>query len=191
MKIKTILLLIIIGTMLAILNLNGSAALSTLNINRSSVGSTTLIDDSSILAPIGFNNNTYVLVSSYANIGTIKNNSNQTLTLRIYIDPNITRTNKANTTWTITYRIMNQSNTQLTTLAFTGTGATNPGAKWTTAVSLASGVTYTVQARLSVSSTSNFLAPTTFKFEGIKTNILNIVISDSTNSPRRQSYTAR
>ncbi|NTW95377.1 MAG: hypothetical protein HGB31_01990 [Erysipelotrichaceae bacterium] len=191
MKIKSAIVLIIIGSMIAILNLNGSAALSTLNINRSSVGSTTIIDDSSVLAPIGFNNTSFVLTSTYMNIGTIKNNSNQTLSLRIYIDPNITKTNKSSTTWTLTFRILNQSNTSLTTKTFSGTGVNNPGAQWTTAVSLASGVTYTVQARLSVGSTSNFQAPTSFRFEGIKTNILNIVIADSANSPRRQSYTAR
>jgi len=180
-----------IGLLLAFFRVAGSDALSVVNIERQANASAIVADASALLAPVGFSNTNFILPSGYTTLGTIKNNTNQALNLRFYMDPNITATRNTSTLYTMTMKMINSQGNTLQTLMFTGTGAQHEAPLWSGVTSIAAGATYTIQGKLTISSRTGFAATVLYGFEGVGSNGLTINLQDTAINPRRQTYTAR
>lgn len=187
----SIMVLILSGLLIGFGDFNGSSALDSIVIDRQSELHTASSDDTALLAPIGFNNTNLVLTTKYTNLGTIKNNTNQALNLRFYMDPNITAAKM--TFYTMTMRMINSKGETLKTLSFIGTGVLDPDPLWSGVTSIDAGATHTIQGKLTILNREGFVASVLYGFEGVGTgtNALTINLQDTATNPRRQTYTAK
>ncbi len=186
--------LIVTGLFLSLFAVSASGAINISNLDRTATAGATVDDDAGIITLTGLNNNSYVLNTTYQQIATITNNSNQSLLFRVYMDPEITRTRNASVTWTLRVRIINSAGTSVYQFSFTGKSTANPAGVWSSATAnlpIASGETYTLRGYLSVSNKTNFNANAIFSIQAVNSSGLSVYISDSASSPRKQYYTAQ
>ena len=194
MRKNSIVLLIGFGLLLALLIGAGSGAFSHVVADRNTNAAQTVADSNGIMNLTGFNNS-YVLTTSYAVTGTIVNNSNKTLQLRLYIDPNITLAREYNTTkkiaWTLSFRLY-RSSTTYTTYNFNGTGPSNPAGIWTPRYQILPGETFTVRTMMTSASKKGyrFATDTSFIFDALGTDGFSLYVEDTLDSPRSHAYTS-
>ncbi len=187
-------LLIGLGLLLALISRAGSGALSQVVADRNTNAATTVSDCDGILDLTGFKN-CYVLTTSYAVTGTIVNNSNKPLQLRLYIDPDITLakryTGNQDVNWTLSFRLYRNCSA-CTTCNFKGTGRSHPAGIWTPRYQILPGGTFTVQTSMKSTSRKGyrFAAETSFIFDALGADGFSIYIEDTPSSPRNHSYTS-
>ena len=187
-------LILVLGLLLTLISVAGSGAFSQLAADRYTEAAASVADSNGIINLTGFNNN-YTLTNIFVLTGTIVNNSNKTLQLRLYIDPDITlaqrSTGNIEVEWTLLYRLYISGSTY-SSYTFSGKGITNPAGVWTPRYQILPGGTFTVQTNMASSwkKGHSFVADTSFVFDALGTDGISVYIEDTPSSPRTHSYTS-
>ncbi len=169
-KYRSAKLFFILSLLTALISLPYSAALSQSRLERSASARVSG-DENGILKIKGFSNNSYNMVGAYQSVGTITNNSNQTLSLAVTVRPDFN-----------IYHLFTRLGIRIGSSSYDFRYGNSAARRFS--ATLAPGHSIEVQANM----IQNFLAVLTTEFEftaSDSTGTFTMKLSDTPKSPRR------